>query len=255
MASRLLLALTLGASLVLGGQPRPSSAQQAAEPRLLIFSRTLGFRHDSISAGVAALTDLAASHGLAVDQTEDAAAFSADRLAGYRAVVFLSTTGDVLDASQQAAFQQYVERGGGFVGIHSASDTEYDWPWYGGLVGAYFADHPEVQPAVVNVEESDGSAGANLSTPWLRVDEWYNFRASPRQAGVQVLLTLDEASYSGGSMGPDHPIAWQHAYDGGRAFYTAGGHTSESFAEPLFRAHLWAGIAYAAALSPDGGER
>lgn len=250
-ASRLALVLAFGAAVLLGAQTTPSAAQPASQPRLLIFSRTLGFRHDSIPAGSAAVQDLAARHGLAVDQTEDAAVFSPSGLAGYRAVVFLSTTGDVLDSTQQAAFEQYIEQGGGFVGIHSAADTEYDWPWYGGLLGAYFADHPDIQPATVGVESGDGSTGFDLPTAWTRVDEWYNFRTNPRLSGVQVLLTLDEGSYAGGTMGSDHPIAWQHAYDGGRAFYTGGGHTVEAFAEPLFQAHLWAGIAYAAALSTD----
>lgn len=171
-------------------------------------------------------------------------------LAAYRAVVFLSTTGHVLEPDQQAAFERYIRLGGGFVGIHAAADTEYDWPWYGQLVGAYFASHPEVQSAAVRVADPLDASTLMLPDPWPRTDEWYNFRTNPRLAGVHVLLTLDEATYAGGEMGADHPIAWYHAFDGGRAWYTAGGHTSESYAEPLFVAHLWSGIQYAANLPP-----
>jgi cytochrome c len=154
----------------------------------------------------------------------------------------------VLDANGRAAFERYVRAGHGYVGVHSASDTEYGWSWYGGLVGAYFAGHPAIQPAIVRVEDSSHPSTASLPTTWSRTDEWYNFRASPRGA-VQVLLTLDERSYAGGSMGADHPIAWYQAYDGGRAWYTAMGHTRESYLEPAFLAHLLGGIQYAAGLT------
>jgi type 1 glutamine amidotransferase len=228
----------------------PGLGQSEATMRVLVFTRTTGFRHDSIPAGVAALQELGATHGVAVDHTEDAGRFTDAGLQPYRAVVFLSTTGDVLDADQQVAFERYIRAGGGFVGIHAASDTEFDWPWYGDLVGAYFASHPEVQPAILHVEDRQDPSTSGLPDPWERTDEWYDFRTNPRDNGAHVLLTLDERSYTGGRMGVDHPITWFHAYDGGRAWYTGGGHTSDSFAEPLFRAHLWAGVVYAAALPP-----
>ena len=113
-------------------------ATLGAEELVLVFSKTAGFRHDSIDEGIAAVCELAGAEGIAVDATEDAANFTAEPLGEYDAVVFLSTTGDVLNAEQQAAFEAYIQGGGGFAGIHAASDTEYDWPWYGDLVGAYF---------------------------------------------------------------------------------------------------------------------
>ena len=219
-----------------------------APPKILVFSKTAGFRHDSIPDGVGALRGLGAENNFAVDATEDAAAFTDANLAQYRAVVFLSTTGEVLDVSQQAAFERFIRRGGGYAGVHSASDTEYDWPWYGGLVGAYFRDHPAIQRAVVRVEEPAHPSTEALPTAWERTDEWYNFSSNPR-GGAHVLATLDEATYMGGGMGADHPIAWCRRYDGGRAWYTGGGHTRESYGEPLFRRHLLGGIQFAAGLA------
>jgi type 1 glutamine amidotransferase len=205
----------------------------------LVFSRTAAYRHDSIPAGVQALSKLAADHAWTLAATEDPTRFSDAGLAGYDAVIFLSTTGDVLDDAQQAAFERFIRAGKGFLGVHSATDTEYDWAWYGGLVGAYFREHPTIQAADVIVEDAANPATAGLPNPWHRTDEWYSFKSNPRP-NVHVLLSLDEGSYSPGSssMAGDHPIAWCHEYDGGRAFYTALGHTSESYADPSFMAQL-----------------
>jgi cytochrome c len=242
-----------------------SSSATGAEPafRVLAFSRTAAFRHDSIPAGVAALQELGAEHGFAVDATEDPAAFTDSNLATYDAVVFLSTTGDVLDTPQQEAFERYIRNGGGYMGIHAASDTEYDWPFYGRLVGAYFDSHPHIQQADVVVEDQAHPAGAGLPDRWTRTDEWYNYKApedgqtnsllaadySPR-ADVHVIASLDEASYTelDGDVdaADDHPIAWCQEVAGGRSFYTGGGHTVESYAEPLFRQHLLGGLRTAA---------
>jgi type 1 glutamine amidotransferase len=218
--------------------------------RVLVFSKTAAFRHDSIPDGIAAIRGLGAEHGFAVDATEDASVFDDTRLAPYGAVVFLSTTGDILDERQQAAFQRYIQGGGGFVGMHSAADTEYDWAWYGGLVGAYFQGHPAIQPASVVVVDRVHPSTRTLPTRWDRTDEWYNFRSNPR-ARVHVLATADETTYSGGEMGADHPIAWCQFYDGGRAWYTALGHTRESYSDTLFLRHLLGGIQFAAGF-PDG---
>ncbi len=216
-----------------------------AQPyRILVFSKTAGFRHDSIPAAVAAVKNLGAQNNFGVDATEDAAAFNDANLRNYKAVVFLLTTGDVLNAEQQAAFERYIRDGNGYVGVHSASDTEYDWAWYGGLVGAYFQSHPAVQAATVRIEDRQHPSTAGLPDPWVRTDEWYNVTPNPRSQ-VRVLARLDESTYNGGTMG-DHPIAWYHAYDGGRAWYTAGGYTPESYAEPKFLEHLLGGISYAA---------
>jgi type 1 glutamine amidotransferase len=217
----------------------------ADEPfRVLVFSRTAGFRHDSIPVGIQAVRDLGAANGFTVDATEDPTAFDTDNLAQYQAVVFLNTTGDVLDAAQQAAFESYIRAGGGYAGVHSAADTEYDWPFYGRLMGAYFQDHPAIQPATIKVEDRAHASTAHLGATWPRTDEWYNYRANPRQ-DVHVLATLDETSYSGGTMG-DHPTSWCHEFEGGRAWYTGSGHTRESYADPAFRQHLLGGIRYAA---------
>ncbi|MBA0052223.1 DUF1080 domain-containing protein [Streptomyces sp. AJS327] len=234
-----------------GERPPPAAAQRERDPgagledrNLLVFSKTAGYRHDSIPDGIAALEELGAEHGFTVDSTEDAGAFTPENLAGYDAVVFLSTTGDVLDDTQQAAFEGYVSDGGGFVGVHAAADTEYDWPWYGELVGAYFAAHPAVQPATATVEDHAHPATAHLGPLWRRTDEWYDYRSSVRDR-ARVLASLDEDSYTGGTMGEDHPIAWCQEYAGGRSFYTGGGHTGESFAEEDFRTHLLGGVRYA----------
>lgn len=230
-----------------GGEGAASGGVGTA--RVLVFSRTLGYRHDSIERGVAALDELGHERGFSVVASEDAARFADASLGAFDVVVFLCTTGDVLDDSQQDAFRRFVQRGGGFVGIHSASDTEYSWPWYGELVGAYFRAHPAIQPAALVVENGVHPATVGLPTRWLRTDEWYAFQTNPRPQ-VDVLLRLDESSYSPGDTGMegDHPIAWAHEFDGGRAFYTGLGHTQASYDEPEFRAHLTGAIEWAARL-------
>jgi cytochrome c len=227
-----------------------ASAAPAASPpdfRVLVFTKTAGYRHDSIPAAIAAVEALGAQNDFAVDATEDADAFTGANLSRYAVVMFLLTTDDILDSDQQGAFQRYVEAGGGFVGVHSASDTEHDWPWYGGLVGAYFKSHPDIQPAVVDVVDRDTPSTIHLPAKWTRTDEWYNFETNPA-GSVTVLATVDETSYEPGpdAMGNDHPIAWQHVYDGGRSWYTAMGHTTSSYSEPLFLSHLLGGILWAA---------
>ena len=223
--------------------PLALSAQEAGM-RILVFSKTAGFRHDSIPAGIEAIQKLGLAHGAEVVCTEDAGRFTDAGLAGFAVVVFLNTTGDVLDASGQAAFERYVRKGGGYVGVHAANDTEYDWPWYGGLVGAYFKSHPAIQDASVVVLDRNHPATRMLPERWSHRDEWYNFRANPQ--GVRVLARVDETSYKGGTHHNDHPIVWCHEYDGGRAFYTGFGHTKECYRDELVLAHLAGGIAWAA---------
>ncbi|MER7665648.1 ThuA domain-containing protein [Streptomyces sp. NPDC096193] len=221
-----------------------NSAPDRTAKRVLVFSKTAGFRHDSIPTGVAALKELGKSSNITVDATEEAGQFTTSNLARYDAVAFLSTTGDVLNADQQKAFENYVATGGGYMGIHAAADTEYDWKFYGGLVGAYFASHPQIQPATVRVEDHTHPSTEHLHEAWERTDEWYNYRTNPRDQ-ARVLATLDETTYQGGTMKGDHPIAWCQTYEGGRAFYTGGGHTKESYAEPAFKQHLLGGLRYA----------
>lgn len=227
-----------------GGSPDTAPADD--DPvSVLVFSKTAGFRHASIPDGVAAIEAIGAEHGFDVVATEDARIFSDESLATFDVVMFLNTTGDVLDLSQEAAFRRWVQAGGGFVGVHAAADTEYDWPWYGGLVGARFRSHPPVQEAVIEVVDRDHPCTAHLGQTWVRTDEWYDFQAAPGPRSRRLLM-LDESSYEGGRMGEDHPIAWSHDYDGGRAIYTGGGHTSEAFDEPDFRLHLLGAIEWAA---------
>ena len=262
-----LLAALLCCMAVLCALPaREAGAQTTPNERVLVFSKTAGFRHDSIPAGIAAIQRLGTENDFAVEATEDAGAFNDENLARYDAVVFLSTTGDVLGDQQQAAFERYIGAGGGYVGVHAASDTEYEWAWYGQLVGAYFKSHPAGTPrATVNVEDASHPSTSHLPPDWVRDDEWYNFQKpvdpvvggnqpgipdySPRQSGVHVLATVDESTYGeqdDNATDDDHPIAWCSTFEGGgRSFYTGGGHTQASFTEDNFVRHLLGGIRYA----------
>ena len=235
------------APIASGARAAPAACTLAparAGSRVLVFSRTKGFRHASIPDGIAAVQALGAAHGFAVEATEDATAFTDQSLGRFAAVVFMSTTGDVLDSAQQEAFQRYIRAGHGYVGVHSATDTEYDWPWYGQLVGAYFKRHPAVQEAKLDVRDRTHLATKCLPATWTRRDEWYDFRAAP-PADATILLTIDEKSYSGGTMGDVHPMSWAHNFEGGRAFYTELGHTNESYKDQLYLDHLAGGILWA----------
>jgi type 1 glutamine amidotransferase len=218
-----------------------ASAESLAQRTVLVFSRTTGFRHDSIEPGIEAIRRLGKQHEFTVDATEDASAFNSKALQRHAAVIFLSTTGDVLDDGQQRALEQYIRSGHGFVGIHSAADTEYDWPWYGQLVGGWFDGHDAIQDARVIKAHPFGIAA--LPDPWIRRDEWYNYKRFVRD--VNVILKLDTATFKGSKHGTDHPIAWYREFDGGRMFYTGFGHTIESYSEPAFLQHLWDGLNYA----------
>jgi len=223
-------------------------AQAAPLTKVLVFSKTAGFRHASILNGIAAIQQLGAANGFTVIATEDAGQFTTANLAQYQAVIWLSTTGDVLDATQQTAFQSYIAAGGGYVGVHAAADTEYDWAWYGGLVGAYFSSHPAIQQAGIRVEDRSNVSTSHLPVTWTRTDEWHNYRANPR-ANVKVLASLVESSYTGGTMG-DHPITWCQHYGGGRAWYTGLGHTEATYGEANFTRMLLGGIQIAAGARP-----
>jgi glucose/arabinose dehydrogenase/cytochrome c551/c552 len=220
------------------------SHKRSGPPRVLIFTKTTGFRHASIPKGIAAIQKLGQENGFVVDSTEDAGMFNDDSLKKYSAVIFLNTTGDVLDYRQEAAFERYIQAGGGFVGVHAATDTEYDWGWYGRLVGGYFNGHPRPQEARFIIKDKNHpSTKFFTDTVWKRTDELYNFKKL--NPDVHVLVTIDESSYEGGTNGAFHPMAWYHDYDGGRAFYTELGHTDESFMEENYLKHLLGGIKYA----------
>ncbi|GAA4407595.1 hypothetical protein GCM10023187_28420 [Nibrella viscosa] len=229
--------------------PAPVAAVATKVPRILVFSRTKGFYHKSIPAGIAAIQKLGQENNFLVDTTKNAALFTDENLKKYSAVVFLSTTMNVLDPKQQVAFERYIQAGGGFVGIHAATDTEYNWPWYNKLVGAQFSSHPKQQQAGIDVIDKSHISTSHLPDRWERFDEWYNFKNI--NPDVKVLAKLDETSYQGGTNGDNHSFAWYHEFDGGRAWYTAGGHTDESFSEPLFVKHLLGGIQYAIGPNKD----
>lgn len=216
---------------------------QAKSYKILVFAKTAGFHHESILVGLPAIQKLGGDNNFAVDTTTNSALFTTDNLKQYAAVVFLSTTGDVLNDAQQTAFEQYIKGGGGFVGIHAATDTEYGWPWYGQLVGAYFVSHPAQQEATLNIVDRKTIATKHLPVNWTRKDEWYNFKEI--QPDLHVLIKLDESTYKGGINGDNHPMAWYHDFDGGRSFYTGLGHVDASYTDPLFLKHLLGGIQYA----------
>ncbi len=221
-----------------------------APPRLLVFTKTAGFVHNSIPDGVAALQKMAGENKWQLDTTSNAALFTAENLRRYAAVIFLSTTGNVLNDAEQAAFETYMTEGGGYVGIHAAADTEYDWPFYNKVAGAYFLSHPKQQKAVINVTDQTHPSTSFLPRRWERFDEWYNYKSiSP---DIKVLATLDESTYEGGKNGNSHPIAWTTTVGNGRAFYTGLGHTKESYQEPLFLRHLLGGILYATGQAKNG---
>ena len=218
--------------------------KREGKPQVLVFSKTSGFHHASIPAGIAAIQKLGTENGFDVDTTKNANAFNEVSLKKYSAVIFLNTTGNVLDYGQEAAFERYIQSGGGFVGVHAATDTEYDWGWYGRLVGAYFNGHPKPQQAKFIIKDKNFPATQFFTdTVWQRTDELYNFKKL--NPDIHVLITIDESSYEGGTNGAFHPMSWYHEYDGGRAFYTELGHTDESYTEDNYLKHLLGGIQYA----------
>lgn len=215
---------------------------RSAPPRVLLFTRTAGYRHESIPAAREAILAMAGRR-FTVDTTEDPAYISEDSLRHYAAVIFLHTTGDFLDRAREVDLQRFIQAGGGFVGIHAAADAEYGWWWYGRLVGGVFDGHPAIQPAALLLADSSSAMTRHLPARWERTDEWYNFRRL--EDSLHILLTIDESSYQGGTNGAVHPMTWYHQYDGGRAWYTALGHTMESWTDSSFLRLVEAGILYA----------
>ena len=211
--------------------------------KVLIFSKTNGYRHESIEVGITAIKKLAAANNFDVDATEDSVYLSDANFKKYKAVIFLSTTGTVLGKEQELALQNFIHAGGGFVGIHAATDCEYEWPWYDKMIGANFLSHPQQQEAKLIVVDKTHSSTKHLPATWSRKDEWYNFKNM--NPDVKVLIKIDETSYTGGKNGDSHPMAWYQAYEGGRVFYTELGHTEESYTDPLYLQHVLGGIQYA----------
>ena len=230
------------------------TALAVPNPHVLVFSKTTGFRHDNIPSAIAAIKKLGEEHHFQVDATEDSSVFTDDNLKKYDLICFSSTTGTILDASQKKAMENFVESGKGWMGIHSASDTEYDWPWYGKLVGAYFRTHPPGGAHVLVNIENRGNPGTNtLPRFWVRPDEWYEWRENPR-GKVTVLASLDESFYK--PQPQDHPIAWCHWQGKGRAWYTEMGHYKEAYSDPFYLEHIYGGLMWAAqgSVKPAGAE-
>ena len=242
--------LLAGTGVAPGQEKSPAAGFNA-----LVFSKTLMFRHASITNGIAAIKQFGAENHFRVDATEDASWFTATNLAKYKVVIFLSTSGDILNEEQQAAFKDFIEQGGGLAAIHAAVAgdvaTEGNWPWYGEALCARFTNHSAIVQATVDVEDRRHPSTELLPQHWVRTDEWYNFIASPRDH-ARVLASLDEATYQGGTMDKDHPITWCKQMGKGRIWYTALGHTEASFTEPLFLKHLLGGIQAAAGTKRAG---
>lgn len=219
------------------------SFKKPIKPKVLVMTKTAGFYHASIPKGVAAIQKLGADNGFDVEVTKDSSLFTDKYLKKFAAIIFLSTTGTLFNDDQKAAVQKYIHNGGGFVGIHAATDTEYGWPWYNKMVGAWFASHPKQQVAKLLVKNKEHLSTQHLPEVWERKDEWYNFKNI--NPDLVTLITIDEKSYEGGKNGDFHPMAWYHNFEGGRVFYTGLGHTDESYSEPLFLQHVLGGIQYA----------
>lgn len=230
--------------------PIPPPTPTPDKGGILVFSKTAGYRHEAISAGQTMLSSIALDNGWVIDFTEDSSQFNGTNLSQYSVVVWLNTTGDVLNIDEQTAFENYIETGGGYVGIHAASDTEYSWSWYGDLVGAYFDSHPQIQQATLNIEDNTHSSTQALEATWVHTDEWYNFQTNPRE-NVTVLMSINESTYNPGAaaMG-DHPIAWYRNVGEGRSFYTGLGHTAESYQNQNFIGHIEGALIWAGALLP-----
>ena len=238
-----LVLLALAVCTVLLSVSGPHPAARFAKPRVLIFSKTNGYHHASIAIGSETIKRLGVEHGFDVDSTTDSLQFRKKNLKKYAAIIFLSPTGKVFGPEEETALQEYVHSGKGVVGIHAAADCEYNWQWYGDLIGGFFKSHPKQQEATVIVVDQDNPATKGLPNPWKHFDELYNYKYY--NPGIKVLLKLDETSYTGGANGDNHPIAWYHEFEGGRSFYTGFGHTDQAWSDPLYLNHLLAGIQYA----------
>ena len=202
---------------------------------VLVFTKTNAYRHKNIEPGKKALKLMAQKEDWLIQFTEDSTQFTNKNLSKFNVVVFFNTSGNVLGESEQQAFKRFIQKGGGFVGIHQATGTENEWPWFNKLTGAIFKNHPKVQEAELHVHKETGfPAIMHLNEKWVRTDEWYNFTEEVDTSVVTILIDIDEDSYEGRKMGTYHPTTWYHYYDGGRAFYTALGHTDDSFSEAPF---------------------
>jgi type 1 glutamine amidotransferase len=227
--------------LVLNG----CNTSESGKMRVFVFTKANGYVHESIPDGAQAIKDLGLKHNFDVEVSDDSLRFTDEELAKYAVIVFMNTSGTILGEAQRDAFKRYIQQGGGFVGVHGASVTEEDWPWFAQLVGVRFKDHPEIQQATIRVIDKTHPSTSHLPDAWVREDEWYNFQPDISE-NIHILATIDETTYHGGTNGPGHPFAWYQAFEGGRSWYTAGGHQKEHYQDPLFVQHLLGGIFFAA---------
>ena len=212
---------------------------------VIVLTETQGFvHHEAIKEGVKLITRLGKENQFNVTHTNSSEYLSETELKKSDVLIFLCTTLDVLDDNEQERMKNFIRNGKGFVGIHSATDTEYNWEWYGKLVGAYFLDHPKIQEAKIQTINKEHISTRHLEDIWEIEDEWYNFKDF--NPNINELLNLDEKSYSGGKNGEYHPITWYHEFEGGRSFYTALGHKGETYKDERFIQLLLGGILYAA---------
>lgn len=230
----------------------PANPGNLGKRGVLLFYKTNGFEHESISTGLLEITTQGEGRGWNVIATDNGAFFNEDYLNKFKVVVFLSTTGDILTKEQERAFEKFVASGGGYVGIHAAADTEYEWKWYNDFLGTHFRDHslfPHTPEATLMTENKKHPSTAHLPNRWKKVEEWYNFKDNVRnKKGFDVLLSVDETSYNVGEtdgMAGDHPITWVSSAKNGRMFYTALGHDSETFTEVKSMNHILKGIEWA----------
>ena len=230
-----------------------SGIAQDKKINVLVFSKTVGFRHNSISSGLKMLSDLAQERKWVLTATENADLFTPDFLKTFDVVVFLNPTLDVLNDQQQKDFEAFMNTGKGFVGIHAAADCEYDWAWYGELNGAFFKTHPACQAGTVIFENTDHPTMAPFKgmTTYRTIDEWYTFKVNPR-AKVHVLARLDETSLDEATMKEDkwkmgdHPLIWYQEMGNIRSYYTVFGHTPEAFQDPKVKEHIGCAIDWVA---------
>ncbi|KAK1975205.1 glycosyl hydrolase [Colletotrichum cereale] len=226
----------------------PLKGNPSKEPfRILVFSKTSDYRHDSIPAAVSALESLGARTGLfTVDASEDAEACIAPQsLAAYRTIVFMHCTGPFLNADQVAALRGYVQSGGGFVGVHGAAAGLLEDDWYGRLIGAHFDHHPPPEEAYLCCRGPGALPAGVTRKRWT--DEWYNFTSHPREnKNLHILVRGDPSTFQGGAMGGDHPLAWCQEFDGGRSFYSALGHYAECYEDEWFMDQILNAIVWTA---------
>ncbi len=220
------------------------SQKKNSDSTVLIFANTNGYRHASIDIGIEAIKTLGRQYDFGVDITIDSLSFNDTTLSSYAAVIFLNTSGNILGKQQKESLVRFIQSGKGFVGIHAATTTEYEWPWYNQLIGAQFLDHPEQQRGTLLIKDTSFIATKHLPKRWTIWEEWYNFK-NTYWDNLQVVIQLDETSIQGGKNGSFHPMAWYHSFDGGRSFYTALGHTHAIYDDTLFLQHLAGGINYA----------